>query len=59
LMISVRTFALFGTDIIGANLLDHYGWRFSGLVLVNTATSVLALPLVFLLPRTLLAQRDA
>ncbi|WP_297845130.1 MFS transporter, partial [Pseudomonas sp.] len=50
LMISVRTFALFGTDIIGANLLDHHGWHFDGLVLVNTATSLLALPLVFLLP---------
>ena len=59
IMISVRTFALFGTDIIGANLLDHYGWRFSGLVLVNAATSALALPLVFLLPRALLVQRDA
>jgi len=59
LIISVRSFALFGTDIIGANLLDHYGWHFNGLVLINTATSVLAMPLVFLLPRALLAQRDA
>jgi Na+/melibiose symporter-like transporter len=59
LMISVRTFALFGTDIIGANLLDHHGWHFRDLVLVNTATSLLALPLVFLLPRAILSQRDA
>ncbi len=59
LMISIRTFALFGTDIVGANLLDHHGWHFNGLVLINTATSLLAMPLVFLLPRALLDQRDA
>ena len=58
LMISVRAFALFGTDIVGANLLDHHGWHFEGLVVVNTVTSLLAMPLVFLLPRTLRAQRD-
>jgi predicted MFS family arabinose efflux permease len=58
LMVSVRNFALFGTDIIGAHLLDDFGWQFNGLVLVNAATSALSLPLVFLVPRALLVQRD-
>jgi predicted MFS family arabinose efflux permease len=58
LMVSVRNLALFGTDIIGAHLMDDYGWSFSALVLVNAATSALALPLILLLPRTLLLQRE-
>jgi predicted MFS family arabinose efflux permease len=59
LMVSVRNLALFGTDIIGAHLMDNFGWRFTSLVWINTATSVLALPCVFLLPKALLAQREA
>jgi len=59
LMVSVRTLALFGTDIIGAHLMDNYGWRFTSLVWINTSTSLLALPCVLLLPKVLLAQREA
>jgi len=59
LMLSVRNLALFGTDIIGAHLMDDFGWRFSSLVWINASTSALALPFVFLLPKVLLSQREA
>lgn len=59
LMLSVRNLALFGTDIIGAHLMDDFGWSFSALVWINVATSALSLPIALLLPRALLAQREA
>ena len=59
LMLSVRNLALFGTDIIGAHLMDDFGWRFTSLVWINAATSALALPVVFFLPKVLLSQREA
>jgi MFS family permease len=59
LMLSVRHLALFGTDIIGSHLMDNFGWRFTSLVWINTSTSLLAIPCVFLLPKVLLLQRDA
>lgn len=58
LLVSVRNFALFGTDILGAQLLDKYGWHFTSLVWINSLTSLMALPLVFLLPGALRHARD-
>jgi MFS family permease len=59
IMVSVRNLALFGTDWFGANLLDHYHLSFNSLVIANSATTLVAVPLVFLLPRLIVAGRDA
>ncbi|MBV8118414.1 MAG: MFS transporter [Alphaproteobacteria bacterium] len=59
IMISVRNMALFGTDWFGASLLDRYHLSFASLVIANSATTLLAVPLVFLLPRLIVARKDA
>ncbi|MBV8574442.1 MAG: hypothetical protein JOZ58_05295 [Acetobacteraceae bacterium] len=58
LMISVRNFALFGTDWFGSKLLDSNRVSFDSLVLANAATTAVTVPLVFLLPALLVARRD-
>jgi MFS family permease len=58
LMMSVRNFALFGTDWLGAAVLDKFHLPFNDLVLINAATTAITVPLVFLLPRTLTAPKD-
>ena len=58
IMISVRNLALFGTDWFGSNLLDHYHLSFSSLVIANSATTLIAVPLVFLLSRPIVARKD-
>jgi hypothetical protein len=57
-MISVRNLALFGTDWFGSSLLDQYHLSFSSLVIANSATTLIAVPLVFLLPRLIVARKD-
>jgi MFS family permease len=59
IMISVRNLALFGTDWFGANLLDQYHLSFAFVVIANSATTLIAVPLVFLLPRIVVARKDA
>lgn len=59
LMISVRNFALYGTDWIGAKLLDAYHVSFNSLVVANSLTTLAAVPLIFLLPRLLISKKDA
>jgi hypothetical protein len=59
IMVSVRNLALFGTDWFGSNLLDHYHLSFSSLVIANSATTLIAVPFVFLLPRLIIARKDA
>jgi MFS family permease len=59
IMISVRNFALFGTDWFGANLLDHFHLSFAFVVIANSATTLIAVPLVFLLPRFIVVRKDA
>jgi len=59
LMISVRNLALFGTDWFGSHLLDEYHFSFDSLVLANSLTTLIAVPLVFLLPRLLVLRKDA
>ncbi|WP_428487412.1 MFS transporter [Rhodopila sp.] len=59
LMVSVRNLALFGTDWFGSKLLDQYGFSFDSLVIANSATTALTIPLVFLLPRMIVGRRDA
>lgn len=59
LMMSVRNIALFGTDYFGSYLLDKYHLKFSELVLANSLTTFITVPLVFLLPQVLTRLRDA
>jgi hypothetical protein len=59
LMMSVRNLALGGTDWLGSKLLDDYHVPFSGLVISNSVTTLIAVPLVFLLPRLLVGSKDA
>jgi BT1 family protein len=59
LMVSVRNFALFGTDWFGSKLLDAYHVSFDSLVLANSATTAVTVPLVFLLPAVIVGRRDA
>jgi hypothetical protein len=59
LMMSVRNLALFGTDWFGAKLLEQYHVGFNSLVVFNSATTLVAVPLVLLLPRVLVSKTDA
>lgn len=59
LMVSVRNFALFGTDWLGSTLLDRFHLPFSSLVLANAVTTLIAAPLVLMLPGVLVRSRDA
>jgi MFS family permease len=59
LMMSVRNFALYGTDWIGSKMLDQYHLAFSTLVLSNAATTAITIPLVLLLPLYIVSRRDA
>ena len=59
LMVSVRNFALFGTDWLGSLMLDKLHLPFNDLVLANAGTPAIAVPLVFLLPAMLVSRRDA
>jgi hypothetical protein len=59
LMVSVRNLALFGTDWFGSKLLDQYHFSFDTLVIANSVTTLIAVPLVFLLPRRIVLRKDA
>jgi predicted MFS family arabinose efflux permease len=59
LMVSVRNLALFGTDWLGSAMLERYHLPFNALVLANSATTLMTVPLVFLLPRVLVRRKDA
>ncbi len=59
IMVSVRNLALFGTDWFGSNLLDQYHLSFNSLVIANSATTLIAVPLVLLLPRLIVIRKDA
>jgi len=59
LMMSVRNFTLFGSDWFGSKMLDLYHIKFNTLVMANGATTLLAVPLVFLLPWVIVGRKDA
>ena len=59
IMISVRNFGIFGGDWLGAALQDHFHLSFHTLAAINGGTSLLALPVVLLLPAALVMVRDA
>jgi len=58
LMMSARNFALGGSDVFGAWLLDSRGWSFPELVWLNAGTTALVLLFVPLLPRAIVDHRD-
>jgi predicted MFS family arabinose efflux permease len=58
LMMSARNLALFGTDWIGSKLIETFHWSFTSVVLANAIVSGITIPLVLLLPVTLLLRRD-
>jgi predicted MFS family arabinose efflux permease len=59
LMMSIRNLALFGTDWFGSKLIEGFHWSFHSVVLANAAVCATTVPLVLLLPATLLVRRDA
>jgi len=59
LMISVRNLAVFGTDWLGSAMMDTWKLSFNTLVYANSATTLIVVPLVFLLPAILVATPDA
>jgi len=59
LMMSVRNLALFGTDWFGSMLLETYNVPFSSLVIANSVTTLMTVPLVLLLPAILISKKDA
>ena len=59
LMMSVRNLALFGTDWFGSVLLETYNVPFSSLVIANSVTTLMTVPLVLLLPAILISKKDA
>jgi predicted MFS family arabinose efflux permease len=58
LMMSVRNFALFGTDWFGSALIDRVHWSFNSVVLADALTTCLTIPLVLFLPVILVRRRD-
>jgi predicted MFS family arabinose efflux permease len=59
LLMSVRNFALFGTDWFGSALIDRLHWSFNSVVLADAVTTAAAVPLVLLLPIVLVRRRDS
>jgi hypothetical protein len=58
LMVSVRNLSLFGADWLGAKAMETYHLQFSTLAIANAVVSLIALPIVFLLPGLIVDQQD-
>jgi MFS family permease len=58
LMISINNFARLGTDWLGSAMLDRLHLPFGNLVLMNAVTTLIAVPLVLLLPMALVKRRE-
>lgn len=59
LMMSVRNLALFGTDWLGSKLIDSFHLSYNSLVIANSVTTAITIPLVFLLPLLIVGHRDS
>jgi hypothetical protein len=59
LLMSVRNFALFGTDWVGSALIDRMHWSFTSVVITDAATTAITVPLVLFLPAILVRRRDS
>jgi predicted MFS family arabinose efflux permease len=58
LMVSVRNLSIFGADWLGSKAMDAYHLHFSTLAIGNGVVSLIALPLVFLLPAFIVDHKD-
>ena len=58
LMVSVRNLSLFGADWLGAKAMETYHIQFSTMAIANGLVSLIALPLVFLLPAFIVDHAD-
>ena len=58
IMMAVRNFGLYGGDWLGAALQDHFHLTFHTLALINGGGSLLAIPLVLLVPAAIVMGRD-
>jgi MFS family permease len=58
LMMSIRNIALFGSDWVGSAMIDRLHTPFNLLVLANSATTLITLPLILLLPAILVWRKD-
>jgi hypothetical protein len=59
LMVSVRNLSLFGADWLGARAMETYHLQFGTMAIANGLVSMIALPLVFLLPGVIVDYRDS
>ncbi len=59
LMVSVRNLSLFGADWIGSKAMDAYNLHFSTMAIANGLISLIAVPIVFLLPGFIVDRRDS
>jgi MFS family permease len=59
LMVSVRNLSLFGADALGSKVMDAYNLHFSTMAIANGLVSMIALPLVFLLPAVIVDRKDS
>ncbi|HEV2703628.1 MAG TPA: MFS transporter [Steroidobacteraceae bacterium] len=58
IMMAVRNFGLYGGDWLGATLQDHFHLSFHTLAVINGGGSLLAIPLVLLVPAAIIMGRD-
>lgn len=58
ILMAVRNFGLFGGDWLGATLQDHFHLSFHTLAVINGAGSLLAIPLVLLIPAAIVMRKD-
>ena len=59
LLMAVRNFGLYGGDWLGSAIQDHRHLGFPSMALINAAVSLLAVPLLLLLPAAVADVRDA
>ena len=59
LMMSVRNLSLFGSDWVGAKIMDIYHLHLSTMAIANGLVSLLAVPFVFVLPGFIVDRMDA
>jgi MFS family permease len=58
LMVSVRNLSLFGADWLGAKAMETYHFQFGTMAIANGLVSLIALPLIFLLPGIIMDHAD-
>jgi hypothetical protein len=57
-MVSVRNLSLFGADWLGAKAMETYHFQFGTMAIANGLVSLIALPLIFLLPGIIMDHAD-